>query len=77
MRLADLEHLLPEGEAFRRLKTWVMNYVGDEFFWDAQLVLQAAEVPPIQLGQASRLGWTSWLRTGPFTRDADDVILQP
>ena len=77
MCLADLEHLLPEGEAFLRLKTWVMNYVGDEFFWDAQLVLQAAEVPSIQLGQASRLGWTSWLRTGPFTRDADDVILQP
>ena len=63
MRLADLEHLLPDGEAFRRLKAWVMNYVGDEFFWDAQLVLLAAEVPSISLGLGGRLGWTSWLRS--------------
>ncbi len=77
MTLAELENLLPDGESFHRLKAWVMNYVGDEFFWDAQLVLKAAEVPQISLGQAGRLGWTSWLRSVPFTRDADDLVLQP
>ena len=76
MSLAELERLLPGGDSFRRLKAWVLNYVGDEFFYDAQLVLRAAEVPPVHLGQTGRLGWTTWLQTAPFVRDADDLILQ-
>ena len=39
--------------------------------------LKAAEVPEISLGQAGLLGWTSWLKSVPFTRDADDVVLNP
>jgi predicted component of type VI protein secretion system len=34
-------------------------------------------VPQISLGQAGLLGWTSWLKSIPFTRDADDVVLNP
>lgn len=76
MSLAELQRLLPGGDSFRRLKCWVLNYVGEEFFWEVQLVLKAAEVPPMRLGEMGRLGWTSWLRTAPFTRDADDLVLQ-
>lgn len=77
MSFSELQRLLPIGESFRRLKCWVMNYVAEEFFWDVQLVLKAAEVPQISLGQAGLLGWTSWLKSSPFTRDADDVLLNP
>jgi type VI secretion system protein ImpH len=77
MSFSELQRLLPVGESFRRLKCWVMNYVAEEFFWDVQLVLKATEVPEISLGQAGLLGWTSWLKSMPFTHDADDVVLNP
>ena len=75
MSLAELQRLLPGSVSFRRLKAWVLNYIGDEFFWDAQLVLKAAEVPATTLGGGALLGWTSWLKSAPTARDADDLIL--
>lgn len=77
MSLDDYERLLPKGEAFERLKYWVLNYCGQHFFWDVQLVLRAEEVPPLRLGGSSRLGWTSWLQTRPPATDAADLILNP
>jgi type VI secretion system protein ImpH len=77
MGLADYERLLPRGDAFERVKDWVLNYSGHHFFWDAQLVLRADEVPATRLGYAGRLGWTTWLKTKAFARDADDLILNP
>lgn len=77
MTLADLERLLPGGTSFTRLRDWIRNYCGDQYFWDVQLVLARDEVPPVRLGQAGRLGWTTWLRTQPFDHDAEDLILQP
>ena len=77
MSLAEYERMLPKGAAFERLKYWVLNYCGQHFFWDAQLVLRAEEVPPIRLGGSTRLGWTSWLQTRPPDADAADLILNP
>jgi type VI secretion system protein ImpH len=77
MKLHDYERMLPGGDAFQRLKTWILNYCGEHYFWDAQLVLEKSEVPSMQLGQSGRLGWTTWLKTQPFTHDADDLILNP
>lgn len=77
MRLVDLERMLPCGQAFKRLRDWVLNYVGQEFFWDLQLSLKADEVPQVKLGESGRLGWTTWLKTKPFTRDAEDLVLVP
>ncbi len=77
MSLADYERMLPKGDAFERLKHWVLNYCGEHFFWDVQLVLRAEEVPPICLGKSTRLGWTSWLQTQPPASDAADLILNP
>lgn len=73
----EYERLLPGGSSFARLRQWVLNYCGEHYFWDAQLVLTAADVPKTQLGRAGRLGWTTWLKTLPFTRNADDLILAP
>jgi type VI secretion system protein ImpH len=77
MKLVDYERMLPSGSSFPRLKSWVLNYCDEHFNWDVQMVLAAGEVPDSRLGQAGRLGWTTWLKTKPFTKDADDLILQP
>ena len=77
MNLVDYERMLPCGKAFKRLQDWVLNYTGEQFFWDLHLTLQAGEVPAISLGQSGRLGWTTWLKTKPFVKDADDLILTP
>ncbi len=77
MKLADLQRLLPNQPSFRRLKTWVRNYQGDELFWDAQYVLLADEVPGTQLGGGSYLGWTTWINTRKPARDAEDLVIDP
>jgi len=75
MKLADLKRLLPTGSSFQRLRDWVRLYAGEEFTWDAQMVLAKEEIPGVQLGKAGQLGWTTWLKTKPFVRDAEDLIL--
>ena len=77
MKLAEMERLLPTGKSFKRLCDWIQQYAGEEFTWDAQFVLFKEEVPKIQLGAAGRLGWTTWLKTKPFARDPEDLILAP
>lgn len=77
MKLGELERLLPTGSSFRRLCDWIRQYTGDEFTWDAQFVLRKEEVPAMRLGQAGRLGWTTWLKTKDFEHDAEDLVLNP
>jgi len=76
MDLRSYERLLPGQESLRRLVAWVRNYVGYELAWEAQLVLKAEEVPDTRLGQAGKLGWTTWLHSRPFQRDADELVLR-
>ena len=74
----EFSRLLPNGRLFQRLKDWVLNYVGREFVWDANLILKAVEVPEIRLGElggGGLLGWTTWLKSRPFREDADDLVL--
>jgi type VI secretion system protein ImpH len=77
MELDDLRRLVPTGASFKRLKDWVLNYVNREFYWDLQCVLKALAVPAISLGEGAMLGWTTWLKSRPFTRDAEDPIFDP
>jgi len=55
----------------------IRNYVGDELAWDVQLILRREEVPLLNLGRSSRLGWTTWLGIRRDETDADDLILDP
>lgn len=77
MGLRDYERMLPGGGSLVRLVDWVRNYIGDELTWDLQLVLKKEEVPKTRMGQYGRLGWTSWIQSKPFARDADDLVLRP
>ena len=75
LALADYLRLLPGGDSFHRLVPIVRNYVGDVMLWDVNLVLRRAEVPDTTLGQAGRLGWTTWLGRGRRDTDAADLFL--
>jgi type VI secretion system protein ImpH len=78
LRFLEFCRLLPDGRLFKRLNDWVLNYVGREFVWDANLILKAAEVPETRLGHLGSgglLGWTTWLKSRPFREDADDLVL--
>jgi type VI secretion system protein ImpH len=76
LSLPEYERMLPTGKSFSRLRDWVRQYAGEHYSWDVQLVLARSEVPVIQIGRAGLLGWTTWLKTKAFERDAEDLILQ-
>jgi type VI secretion system protein ImpH len=75
--LADYLRLLPGGLTLTRVKAVVRNYVGDPLEWDLNPVLAEPEVPRLRLGAGHRLGWTTWLASGPLGRDGDDLKLNP
>jgi type VI secretion system protein ImpH len=75
MDLPEYERMLPNGSSFQRLRDWVRHYTGRQFSWDAQLVLKKDEVPFTQIGIAGRLGWTTWLKSKPLERDAQDLVI--
>ena len=77
LKLKDFRRLLPTGDSFRRLRSIVKNYIGDELSWDLQLILEKSEVPPLKLGESAQLGWTTWSKSKPFERDATNLILDP
>jgi predicted component of type VI protein secretion system len=44
-----------------------------------QLVLQGDDVPGCRLGDESTdqpLGWSTWIRSTAFKRDADETVLE-
>lgn len=70
---------LPGGEAHARLRELVRFFSRDAFDFEVQLVLARDDVPPCVLGDDAHapqpLGWSTWMRTEPFTRDADETVL--
>jgi type VI secretion system protein ImpH len=70
---------LPVGSAFKPATELTRLLVGLEFDFDLQLILKAPEVPGCVLTTRARrrprLGWTSWLKTKPFRRNDEQVIL--
>lgn len=79
MSFPDFERFIPGCKGERRLRAWVRNYAGDEFAWEAVIVLKRQDVPMMQLGKKStgaRLGWTTWLRTAPADRDRGDLVVR-
>jgi type VI secretion system protein ImpH len=72
-------NFLPIGNAYKPLTELIRFIAGMEFDFDTQLVMKAREVPGLVLTTRAkrrpRLGWTSWLKTRPFTKDDDQVVL--
>ena len=72
----DYERMLPGGASMTRLVDWVKSYAGTVLDWDVRLVLRQSAVPPLRLG-ARRLGWTTYLASGPAARDARQLLINP
>jgi type VI secretion system protein ImpH len=69
---------ISERKAFYLLAHLVRLYVGPEFDFDVQLILDKDDVPECQLiatdGIGPRLGWNTWLRSGPMSQDAEQAV---
>ena len=81
----DFETLLPDRSPAAERKTFfvlsqlVRFYVGPEFDFDVQLVLRKEDVPSCRLspeGLGARLGWNTWLLSGPSAADAEDAVFE-
>jgi type VI secretion system protein ImpH len=77
LNLNEYLSLLPDGYRLGQLISIIRNYIGDELSWDVNLMLKQAQVPSSQLGESTRLGWTSWLGERKVEKDADDLRLNP
>jgi len=69
---------LPGGDAHRKLCGIARFFAGNEYDIEVQLILRREEVPRCELApeEGYRLGWTTWVNTAPFTRDAGDTVLE-
>ncbi|BCG65713.1 MAG: type VI secretion system protein ImpH [Methyloprofundus sp.] len=75
LTINEYASLLPTGDKLQSLQSLVKNYIGFEYSWDLNLVLQKEQVPTMQLGQYGQLGWTSWLQTGKREEDVNELYL--
>ena len=73
---ASFSSFLPGGLAARALKSMLTMFTGVSLEYDVQLVLRKDDVTGVELADErsdGRLGWDSFLVTGPQERDRDDV----
>ncbi len=63
--------------AFQNLCDLTMLYVGFGITFDLNLILKKEEVPDLHLGKSSYLGWSTWLKLQPFTKDDQQVNVHP
>jgi len=74
---SQFEQLLPDGAGFLALARFTRFFVGPSLDCDVQLVLNKDDVPACRVGSGadgSRLGWSTWLTSAPFVRDADEAV---
>lgn len=73
---AQFARFLPTGSAHSELAAIAHFFAHHQFAFEIQLVLERDEVQGVKLGDGPfPLGWSTWIRTRPFDRDADETIL--
>ncbi len=74
---AQFDAFLPTGAAHEQLRALTRLLSRGQAQVDVQLVLAREEVPGLVLGgdrePSQRIGWTTWIRSRPFERDADET----
>jgi type VI secretion system protein ImpH len=80
LKFIQFQAFLPNGSAYKPLLSIIKFMVGHEQEYDVKLKLLAKEVPGCILTTRAKrrpmLGWSSWLKTKPFTEDDEQVILK-
>jgi type VI secretion system protein ImpH len=73
---------LPGSRGWHRIVAVVRNYVGVDFDWDLQLILDDSELIPeegkeplFSLGRTGALGWTTWVTHGELSHDRENLVL--
>jgi type VI secretion system protein ImpH len=60
------------------LRALTRFFSNDQFDFEVQLVLARDEVPGCVVGAdegaTQPLGWSTWIRSAPFERDADEAV---
>ena len=51
----------PRGKDLPMLVEWVRGFIGYEFVWEVELRVRIDSAPPACLGDAEKLGWSTWL----------------
>jgi type VI secretion system protein ImpH len=73
----EYNRFLPGGSAHEQLRALTRFFGNDQLDFEVQLVLAREEVPGCRLGGDEdvplALGWSTWIRTVPFVRDADET----
>ena len=79
MPFKRFRQLLPGGPAYEALVAITRLYAGDEFDADLRLCLDPRQAPATTLAVrgGSRLGWTSWLKTGAQAPAKAEIALSP
>jgi type VI secretion system protein ImpH len=87
----DLEtyrRFLPGSRNFTLLREICRFFSRDEMVFEAQLILDKDKVPATALGEeetvaaaegaatGAQLGWTTWVKSAPFERNAEDVVIR-
>lgn len=82
LRFEQYRSFLPDGDARSELEAIVRFFTGGELDTEIQLVLRRDEVPGCLLGGEGddtgaqpRLGWSTWMKSAPFSRDPDETTL--
>jgi type VI secretion system protein ImpH len=80
LTLTQYQDFLPNGTAYRPLHGLLGFFAGAEFDFEVQLILKRGEVPACELGAEGdampQLGWVTWMKSAPFSRDPGDTVLQ-
>jgi type VI secretion system protein ImpH len=76
MGFEDYQRFLPHTKSAARLEGWIRNFVGDEFAWEAQIILRQDEVPKTQLGKGAALGWSTWMYSGNAEENRADLTIR-
>jgi type VI secretion system protein ImpH len=71
----DYRRFMPGGDSLKRLLAWVRSYAGLTLDWDVRLILAKEEMPPLRLGGATRVGWSTWLASAAPRRDPDQMLI--
>ena len=79
LTLERYTEFLPGGRSWEPLQAWVRFFSNDEWDFEVKLILEREQVPACTLGaegaSGPQLGWVSWVKSVPFSRDPDDTVL--
>lgn len=80
LTLEQYMDFLPGGGGYRQIRALAAFFAGGEYDLEMQLILRRDDVPACELtgddNPNPQLGWTSWMKSAPFTRDPGEAILE-